>query len=77
MQSKCNQNALKIPINSINSISSVDFDQSIQVELIFLIVLLVDNSGDSELDHVGGLSVQELASVVALIHSRRFGLESC
>jgi hypothetical protein len=41
-----NQNALKIPINSINSISSVDSDQSIQDELIFLIVLLVDNSAN-------------------------------
>jgi hypothetical protein len=44
IQSKCNQNELKIPIISINSIPLVDFDQSIQVELIFLIVLLVDNS---------------------------------
>jgi hypothetical protein len=47
IQSKCNQNALKIPFNSINLIPSVDFDQSIQVELIFLIVLLVDNSANN------------------------------
>ncbi|KAF1939788.1 hypothetical protein EJ02DRAFT_467846 [Clathrospora elynae] len=45
VQSICNQNALKIPINSINSMPSVDLDQSIQVELIFFIVFLVDNSG--------------------------------
>jgi hypothetical protein len=43
-QSICNQNATLNAINSIKSMLSVYLDQSIQVELEILIVLLVDNS---------------------------------
>jgi hypothetical protein len=41
----CNQNATLGAIESIKSMLSVYLDQSIQVELENLIVLLVDNSG--------------------------------
>jgi hypothetical protein len=44
-QSICNQNATLSAIKSIKSMLSVYLDQSIQVELEILIVLLVDNSG--------------------------------
>jgi hypothetical protein len=43
-QSICNQNATLSAIKSIKSMLSVYLDQSIQVELEILIVLLVDNS---------------------------------
>ena len=43
-QSICNQNATLSAIKSIKSMISVYLDQSIQVELEILIVLLVDNS---------------------------------
>jgi hypothetical protein len=43
-QSICNQNATLSAIKSIKSMLSVYLDQSIQVELKILIVLLVENS---------------------------------
>jgi hypothetical protein len=43
-QSICNQNATLSAIKSIKSMLSVSWDQSIQVDLEILIVLLVDNS---------------------------------
>jgi hypothetical protein len=43
-QSICNQNATLSAIKSIKSILSVYLDQSSQVELEVLIVLLIDNS---------------------------------
>ena len=43
-QSICNQNATLSAIKSIKSMLSVYWDQSIQVDLQILIVLLVDNS---------------------------------
>jgi hypothetical protein len=43
-QSICNQNATPSAIKSIKSMLSVYWDQSIQVDLEILIVLLVDNS---------------------------------
>jgi hypothetical protein len=47
-QSICNQHATLSAIKSIKSMLSVCLDQSIQVELEILIVLLVDNSVSRE-----------------------------
>jgi hypothetical protein len=57
--------------NVVDGYETQELGQNHHVRFAFL------RQSDSELDHVGGLSVRELASVVALIHSRRFGLESC
>jgi hypothetical protein len=47
-QSICNQNATLSAIKSIKPMLSVYLDQSIQVELEILFVLLVDNSGHGD-----------------------------
>jgi hypothetical protein len=74
-QSICNQNATLSAIKSIKSMLSVYLDQSIQVELEILIVLLVDNSAISAEKTVHNTQKNELYSNTRLFYSLTIDLQ--